>query len=57
MIEIIIRSNLIGYINLGHSKINGSGLNVMVLHAKLACRVVAGLFAVRSLCADSIILN
>ena len=30
-----IRSNLIGYINLVHSKINGSGLNVMVLHAGL----------------------
>ena len=31
-----IRSNLIGYINIGHSKRNDSGMNVMVLHAKVA---------------------
>ena len=34
-----IRSNLIGYINVGHSKRNNSGMNVMVLHAKVACHV------------------
>ena len=52
-----IRSNLIWYINVGHSKRNDDGMNVMVLHAKKACRVVTGLIAVRSLCVDSIILK
>ena len=32
-------------------------MNVMVLHAKVACRVVTGLIAVRFLCVDSIILK
>ena len=45
------------YTNVGHSKRNDSGMNVMVLHAKVACRVATGLIAVRSLCVDSIILK